>query len=330
MLAAYVAEHGGPEVVALRELPEPVPGPDDVIVAPDYSAINFPDLLIIANRYQVSVPVPFVPGSEFAGRIVRVGANVDARRVGELVFGATMNGAFAERVRVPADGVSPLPRGLNTREGAVFGVSYRTAYSALRRAGEVTPGEWVVVLGASGAVGTATIDVALALGASVVAVASTDQKLAVCASRGATGLVRSGEGSVRDAIREVTGEGADVVIDLVGGPLAEQSLRALRYGGRFVTVGYASGEIPRIALNLLLVKGVQARGYDIRLHGERAPEEVAVDRAALDQLVEEHAIRPHIGGEYALHELGDGLAAVGSRRTTGKIVIRMPAADAAH
>ena len=253
MRAAVCKEYGEPETVTVDELASPVPGPGEVVVRVAAAAVNFPDVLFVADRYQVSVPVPFTPGSEFAGEVVTVGDGVTDLTVGQPVFGSVMVGAFAEEVLVAASSLTPAPDGVELQAAAGFGVAYGTAYHSLRSVGRVQPGEWVAVLGAAGGVGLAAVDVAAALGARVVAVASTEEKRAVCLDHGAEAAIDPAI-DVRDGLREATGgAGVDVIIDPVGGPLAERALRAGRWGGRFVTVGYASGEIPRIPLNLVLL-----------------------------------------------------------------------------
>ena len=321
MRAAVCKEYGEPETVTVDELASLVPGPGEVVVRVAAAAVNFPDVLFVADRYQVSVPVPFTPGSEFAGEVVTVGDGVTDLTVGQPVFGSVMVGAFAEEVRVAASSLTPAPDGVELQAAAGFGVAYGTAYHSLRSVGRVQPGEWVAVLGAAGGVGLAAVDVAAALGARVVAVASTEEKRAVCLDHGAEAAIDPAV-DVRDGLREATdGAGVDVIIDPVGGPLAERALRAGRWGGRFVTVGYASGEIPRIPLNLVLLKGVAIVGFEMRTFGLNAPEEAARDRRELMELLAAGKLHPHIGARFPLDDTAAALRHVADRKAIGKVII---------
>lgn len=321
MRAAMCAEHGPPEVVHLVDLPVPVPGEGEVRVRVAAAAVNFPDVLLVSGDYQVELPVPFVPGSELAGVVDAVGEGVAAFRPGDAVFGATMSGAFAEYVVVPAAALQPVPSGVDFATAAVFGVVYSTAYNSLRSVAALQPGEWLCVLGAAGGVGLAAIDVAHALGARVVAVASDERKRELCRSRGAAAAIGYSADDLRIRLREVTAGGADVVLDPVGGPAAEQALRSMRRGGRFVTVGFASGEIPRIPLNLVLLKGVTIMGYEMRTFGDHEPELQARDRQELDELLVAGTVQPHIGSRFGLADTAAALRHVADRRALGKIVI---------
>jgi NADPH2:quinone reductase len=259
--AAWVSRLGPPSVVAVVDRPDPVPGPGEVLVGVRAAAVNFPDVLVIAGKYQVPAPVPFIPGSEFAGVVRAVGAGVPPRFVGRRVIGTTFTGAFAEQVAVPAEAVQPAPAGLDDVHAAAFAVAYRTAYHAIVTAGAARAGQTMVVLGAAGGVGLASVDVGAALGIRVLAAASSADRVALACSRGAaTGIDYSTE-DLKQRIRELTGgQGADIVIDPVGGRYAEPALRAMAWGGRFVCVGFAAGAIPCIPLNLVLLKGSSSAG----------------------------------------------------------------------
>jgi NADPH2:quinone reductase len=286
------------------------------------AAVNYPDLLFIANKYQVPAPLPFTPGSEFAGQVAAVGDGVTGVSAGDLVYGSVFTGAMAEQVLVPARAVAPVPPGLTLTEAAGFRVTYLTAHHALVTAGELRPGQWVVVLGAAGGVGSATVDVAVRLGARVIAAASSAERLKVCAELGAEAGIDYQAEDLKQRIKEITGEGADLVIDPVGDRWAEPALRAVRWGGRFVTVGYAGGDIPRIPLNIVLLKNVTVRGIDLRTWTERMPEETARARQALTGLVAE-GMRPAVSEVHDLADVGTALQRVAGRLPTGKVVIRV-------
>lgn len=321
MRAARCNEYGPPDRIVVEDVPDPVPGPGEAVVTIAAAAVNYPDVLIADNRYQVSVPVPFTPGSEFAGVVTAVGEGVTDVKLGDRVYGGAMVGAFAEQAVVPAVGLMPVPEGVDLPDAAAFKVVYQTAYHAIRSVGEVGPGDWVVVLGAAGGVGLAAVEVAIALGARVLAAASTEEKLEVCRRRGAEATINYEKEDLKARIKEITGPGADVVIDPVGGRYAEEALRSTRWGGRFVTVGFAAGEIPRIPLNLVLLKGVVIKGFEIRTFGMYAPEQCARDIEELRVLFETGRIRPHISAVHPLGEVGEALASVAGRRSTGKVLI---------
>jgi NADPH:quinone reductase len=323
MRAAVCRAHGGPENVEVDELSVPVPGPGEVRVRVRCAAVNFPDVLLVSGGYQVKVPTPFTPGSELAGIVDAVGDGVTRFRPGEAVFGAVMVGAFAEQAVLPESSLQPLPAGVDFEAGAAFGVVYGTAYHSLRSVAELAAGEWLCVLGAAGGVGLAAVDIGVALGARVVAVASAADKLELCRSRGATATIDYTREDLRVRLREVTEGGADVVVDPVGGAAAEQALRSMRWGGRFVTVGFASGEIPKIPLNLVLLKGVVIKGFEMRTFGDHVPDLVARDREELEELLSSGRIRPYVGARFPLADTAGALRHVADRRALGKVVIEM-------
>ncbi|MET0909918.1 MAG: NADPH:quinone oxidoreductase family protein [Ilumatobacteraceae bacterium] len=321
--AVVCEEYGPPDSLAAVDVVDPIAGPGEVVVDIAFAAVNYPDVLIIANRYQVSVPTPFVPGSEFSGVVAVVGDGVDSVAVGDRVFGAAMTGAFAERIVVPAAAVRTVPDGVALETVAGFWVAHATAYHAIRSVANVVAGERVVVLGAAGGVGLAAVEIAAVLGADVVAAASTDDKLALCRLHGASHTVNYENGDLRTGLREMFPDGVDVVLDPVGGPLAEQALRALRWKGRFVTIGFASGEIPRIPLNLVLLKGCVVMGFEIRTFSQFEPELAARDERELIELLATGRVVPHVSSVHGLDDAAEALRAVAGRRSTGKVLIRM-------
>ena len=321
MRALVCRRYGPPEDLELAELPDPEPGPDEVLVQVRAAAANFADALLIANAYQVSVEPPFVPGSELAGEVLAVGADVDGFKAGDLVFGTAFNGAFAERAVLPAGQVTKMPACAAFGAAAAFGVAYRTAYHAVRSVAGVQAGDWVVVLGAAGGVGLAAVDVARELGARIVAAASGPEKLALCAQHGAVHVIDYTTEDVKTRIRELTEGGAHAVIDPVGGAAAEQALRSVRWGGTFVTLGYASGVIPKIPLNLVLLKGVTVKGIEIRKFGQFRPELERRDNEELLALFAAGRVRPHIGARFPLRDAAAAVRYVADRRALGKVVI---------
>jgi NADPH2:quinone reductase len=319
--AAVCREYGPPEMVAVEDLPSPALGPGQVRVRVAAAAVNFPDVLLVANKYQLSAPVPFVPGSEFAGVVAWAADGVEGVSVGDRVTGTAMVGAFAEEVVVGAGAVRPIPAGVDTRHAAAFGVAHRTAFHVLRSVAAVQPGEELVVLGAGGGVGLAAVQLGVLLGASVTAVASSPEKLEVAAAQGAAHLIDHRAGDLRQALREALPEGADVVVDPVGGALAEPGLRALRWDGRFVTVGYASGDIPRIPLNLVLLKGIRIVGFEFYGFVTHSPDEFRRGEEELAGLLASGRIVPHIGASFGLDETAAALRLVADGQAVGKVVI---------
>ncbi len=318
MRAAVCPAYGPPDVVRIEEQPSPAVAEGQVRVRVAAAAVNFPDVLLIANEYQISVPPPFVPGSEFAGEIVETGEGTDSFAVGDRVTGTGLYGAFAQEVAVPAAGLARIPDGVDDRTAAAFGVAYRTAYHTLRSVARVQPGDELVVLGAGGGVGLAAVQLGVQVGASVTAVASSNEKLDVAASYGAQHLVNNRTGKLRDALRDALPDGADAIIDPVGGELSEPALRSLSRGGRFVTVGFASGVIPRIPLNLVLVKGIAVLGFQFQ---DVPPDEFARNEDELRDHLVSGRVGPHVGAVYPLAETVQALKHVADGRAIGKVLI---------
>jgi NADPH2:quinone reductase len=298
------------------------PGPlaaDQARVRVAAAAVNYPDVLLIANKYQISVPPPFVPGSEFAGVVVE--STGDAFALGDRVVGTGLVGAFAEETVVSTGALRGVSSTVDFAVAAAFGVAHRTAYHVLRSVARLQAGEQVVVLGAGGGVGLAAVQLARELGATVTAVASSAGKLEVAAAHGAGQLVDHRSEELRQALRERLPDGADVVVDPVGGALAEPALRSLRRGGRFVTVGYASGEIPRIPLNLVLLKGIQILGFQFVDFATNEPDLFRRNEDELGALLAAGRATPHIGARFPLAETAAALRCVADGRAIGKVVI---------
>lgn len=322
MRAAVCREYGPPKVVTVEDVPAPDIGPGEVRVDVNAAAVNFPDVLLVADRYQLRAQTPFVPGSEFAGVVDRVADGVTAVSPGDRVFGTTFVGAFAEQVTVAAGSLTEIPDGVDDASAAAFGVAHRTAYHVLRSVAAVQPGEEVVVLGAGGGVGLAAVQLSSALGATVTAVASSPAKLAAAEANGATHLVdHRASADVRAALKAVLPAGADVVVDPVGGDLAEPALRTLRYGGRFVTVGYASGTIPKVPLNLVLLKGARILGFQFATFAQHEPDAMRRNEDELLDLFRTGTARPHVGARFALDDVVAALEHVAGGGAVGKVVL---------
>jgi NADPH2:quinone reductase len=315
------SSYGGPEVVTVEAVDPPMLGGHDVRVEIETAAVNFPDVLIVAGEYQVKVPTPFVPGSEFAGTVVEVGTGVIDFAVGDRVFGSAMVGAFAEQIVVPAVSVTRIPERVAVDVAAGFGVAHRTAYHSLRSVARLMAGEDLVVLGAGGGVGLAAVQLGALMGANVTAVASTAEKLDAAKECGASTLIDHRDSDLRETLREQLPGGADVVIDPVGGDLSERALRGLRYGGRFVTVGYASGSIPRIPLNLVLLKGIEIVGFEFRSFALHHPDENARDEAELISLLAAGKAAPYVGARFRFDEVGAALRHVADGKAIGKVLL---------
>jgi NADPH2:quinone reductase len=323
MRAALCSTYGEPEVIAVTDIDPPPLEAGEVRVRVHMGAINFPDLLVIANTYQMSAPLPFVTGSEFAGVVSEIGEGVAGLTAGQRVFGSCFIGAFADEVVVGAGALTPIPEDVDDRVAAAFGVAYKTAYHVLRSVAALQPGQELIVLGAGGGVGSAAVQLGAALGATVTAVASSPEKLDAAKACGATRLIDHRAGDLRQALREALPGGADVVIDPVGGDVAEPALRALHYGGRFVTVGYAGGAIPRIPLNLVLLKGIHILGFQFRDFAMHQPEDMARNDRELIDLLAQGRAAPLIGAEFDLADVVAALRLVADGKAVGKVLLQV-------
>jgi NADPH2:quinone reductase len=319
--AAICREYGPPEVVEIGDVPLPALESGQVRVAVEAASVNFPDVLFVANEYQFSVPPPFVPGSEFAGVVREIADDVSIFGVGDRVFGTVTVGAFAEELVLPETSLTAIPSGVDAGVAAAFGVAHRTAYHVLRSVAAIRPGEELVVLGAGGGVGLAAVQLGVVLGAAVTAVASSGEKLAAAQQYGASRLINHREEDLRRALKEALPEGGDVVVDPVGGDLAEPALRCLHYGGRFVTVGYASGQIPRIPLNLVLLKGMQVLGFQFIDFATHRAQELRRNEGELLELLATGKVVPHIGARFPLADAAAAMRYVADGKAVGKVVL---------
>jgi len=312
----------GVEALQWKELPTPAPQAGQVRVAIRAASLNFPDLLIVQNKYQMKPPLPFVPGSEYAGTVDAVGPGVTHLKVGDAVaaFGGT--GGFATHAVVDAALVMPLPMGFAFDDAAAFILTYATTHHALVDRGQLKSGETLLVLGAAGGVGTAAIQIGKVLGARVIAASSNDEKGELCRSIGADETINYATSNIRDRLKELTGgKGADVVYDPVGGDLAEPAFRSIAWRGRYLVIGFAQGAIPALPLNLALLKGASIVGV---FWGEFARREPKANAAALAELARWYAegkVKPVIDRRLPMRELPAAYERMGSRTVRGKLVM---------
>ena len=324
MKALLCTQYGAPDLLEIRELPSPEAGAGEVVVAVKAASLNFPDVLIIQDKYQFKPPLPFSPGSELAGVIKDVGPGVTRFKPGDRVMAFTTFGAFAEEVKLKASRVLPIPDGMNFKTAAAFLLTYGTMDHALRDRGQVTPGETVMVLGAAGGIGIASIEIAKALGARVIACASSDDKLTACRAHGADETINYAADDLRERIKALTdGRGVDVIVDPVGGPYSEPALRSIAWRGRLLVVGFAAGEIPRMPLNLLLLKGCSIVGVFWGDFLRREPEAFAASVAQLGRWYAEGKLKPHVSATFPLERAADALTLLSERRAIGKVVLTM-------
>ena len=306
----------------MHDLPTPEPAAGQVRIAIRAASLNFPDLLIVEGKYQMKPPLPFVPGSEFAGTIDAVGADVKHLQPGMAVAAIAGTGGFATHACVDAERVLPLPPGFALEDGAAFAFTYGTSHHALMDRAALQPGETVLVLGAAGGVGTSAVQIAKAAGAKVIAAASSDEKCALCTRIGADATLNYTTQDVRETLKALTGgKGPDVVYDPVGGALAEPVFRSIAWRGRYLVVGFAGGGIPALPWNLALLKGASVVGV---FWGDFIKREPEASAAALGQLAQWYAqgkVRPVIDARLPMSELPAAYARMGSRQVQGKLLL---------
>ena len=314
----------GPESLALEDIPVPSPAAGEVLVRVTVAALNFLDTLIVRGKYQFKPQLPFSPGSEVAGVVERVGEGVTHLTPGMRVMGYARAGGCREFTVLPAKGLLPVPEGVSDEAAAGLTITYGTAIHGLRDRGRLSPGETLAVLGASGGAGLAAVEVGKALGARVIACASSPEKLAVCRDHGADELLNYDVEDLKDALRARSGDaGPNVIYDCVGDRYAEPALRAIAWAGRYLVVGFAAGEIPRIPLNLLLLKGCEMAGVFFGRFTELEPEK---HRRNVEQLLawcQDGTLKPHIGKVFPLEETAEAIKLLDSRKAVGKVVIKV-------
>ena len=330
MKAILSKDPGGPDTLVLEDVPSPTPKAGEVVVSVKAVGVNFPDFLIIQDMYQYKPPRPFSPGGEISGVVKAVGEGVTQFKAGDTVFGSTGAGGMAEEIVVAAGRMHKLPDFMPFDEAAGFLMTYGTSHYALKDRGHIKPGETLLVLGAAGGVGIAAVELGVAMGATVIAAASSLEKVDFCISKGAhKGIVypenplsKEQQKAFSDQIKELGGGGVDVIYDGVGGDYAEPAVRALNWDGRFLVIGFPAG-IPKLPLNLTLLKSCQVIGVFWGAFVMRDPKAHAENLADLFRLYQDGKIRPHVSNRYPLAQAADAIKELSQRRAKGKVVIEI-------
>lgn len=330
MKAVLCKEYGPPEMLVIEDVPSPEPGDGEVLIDVHAASVNFPDVLIIENKYQFKPPLPFSPGSEVAGPIAAVGPGVTGLKVGDRVIGSCGWGGFVEQIALDQTRCTPIPDAMDYNTAAALLLTYGTSHYALRRRANIQPGENLLVLGASGGVGLAAVELGKAMGARVIAAASSEAKVQVCRDHGAdetivypaSELDKDQQRVLSNEIKALTGgQGADVVYDPVGGSYSEPALRATNWEGRFLVIGFAAGPIPKIPLNLALLKSCQIVGVFWGAYAARCPAEHRENLDEIMQMFRDGKIHPYISATYPLEDATQALLDMGARKVTGKVVL---------
>jgi len=332
MKAVLCKEFGPPEKLVIEELPSPEAGPGQVVLEVHACSINFPDVLMIENKYQFKPPLPFSPGGEVSGIVKSVGEGVSNVKAGDRVIGSTGWGGLAQEIVTDAASCTPMPDEMDFDTGAAFLLTYCTSYYALKNRADLRPGETLLVLGAAGGVGLAAVELGRVMGARVIAAASTDEKVAIAKAHGADaglvypsgGLDRTQQKALSEQIKEMTdGHGVDVIYDPVGDDYAEPALRAINWEGRYLVVGFAAGDIPRIPLNLALLKSCQIVGVFWGAFAGRSKEGRDQVVSDLMKLYVDGKIKPLVSETFSIDQAADAIDHLGQRRAKGKVVVRM-------
>ncbi|MGZ5116425.1 MAG: NADPH:quinone oxidoreductase family protein [Burkholderiales bacterium] len=322
MRAVLCKTYGMPSDLVLENVPSPQPGPGEVLVTVKAAGVNFPDVLMIQNKYQHRPPLPFSPGYEIAGVIKELGPGVNGLQVGDAGVAMLRYGAFAEEAVVSAERFWRIPPDVDFVAAAAFPLAYGTSYHALKDRGRLQPGETLMVLGAAGGVGLAAVQLGKLMGATVIACASSDEKLATCRQHGADLLINYRTQNLREAVKALTGErGVDVVLDPVGGEYSEPAVRSMAWFGRYLVVGFTSGEIPRMPMNLPLLKGCALVGVAWDTYSRRNPEGGRQNISEMIAWIRNGKLKPIVTRQYPLAEAGRALEDVMQRKVQGKVVI---------
>ena len=304
----------------VQEIPDPVPGKRQVAVRVHACGVNFADTLIVQGKYQERPELPFVPGSEVAGEVIALGEGVKGIALGQRVMALTSVGGFAEIALAAADTLIPLPDGIDFTDAAAFTVAYGTSHVALETRAQLKAGETLIINGASGGVGLTALEIGKMMGATVIGLASTEEKRALVAERGADHVFDVADPELRDKVKALGG--ADVGYDVVGGDAFNTMLRCMKFEGRLLTVGFASGEIPQVPANLLLVKNISVVGVYWGSYARNNPSVLMKSLVQLTQWLKEGQLRPHVSAVYSLDEATKGLEALANRQSVGKVVIK--------
>ena len=322
-MKAVVCKAWGPaESLVMEDRPALEAAPGQVVLSVKAANVKFSDNLIIQNKYQTKPELPFIPGGEVSGVVKAVGAGVEGWKVGDRVSAQSPSGGYAEEVSVAPENLSAIPDSIDFAGAAGLTSTYGTAYYALIDRGELKSGETLLVLGASGGVGLAAVEIGKALGAKVIACASSEEKLAVCSEHGADATINYATEDMRARVKEITkGKGLDVVYDPVGGDYSELALRDMAWGGRFLVIGFAAGPIPKISLNLPLIKGCSIVGVWVGAMSKRNPEKRRAMSAEIWKLYAAGKLKPHVWGTYPLEKAADALNAIAARKVAGKVVL---------
>jgi len=324
MKAVLCKAFGPAETLVLEEVASPEPKKNEILLDVHAAGVNFPDTLIIEGKYQFKPPFPFSPGGECAGVVAAVGEKITHMKPGDRVMALTGWGSFAEQVAVPAYSVMQIPKGMDFNSAAAFGMTYGTSMHALKDRGNLQAGETLLVLGASGGVGLAAVEIGKAMGAKVIAAASSAEKLAVAKAAGADELINYSEASLKDEVKRLTGgAGADVIYDPVGGDLFDQAIRSIAWNGRLLVVGFASGRIPELPVNLALLKGAAVVGVFWGSFAQRQPQDNLANFQQLFAWYAEGKLKPLVSQTFPLAQAADAINALGQRKAVGKVVVKV-------
>jgi len=322
MKALLCKEFGPADKLVLEDIAAPEAGKGQVVIEVKACGVNFPDTLIIEGKYQFKPDLPFAPGSDIAGVVTKVGEGVTRTKVGDRVFGVAGWGGFAEEIAVDETRLIPIPDNLDFVTPAAIAMTYATSYHALKDRAKIQSGETLLVLGAAGGVGLAAVELGKLMGAKVIAAASTDEKLAVCHQFGADETINYSSEDLKERLKVLTGgRGVDVVYDPVGGPYSEIALRNTAWEGRFLVVGFSNGEIPKIPLNLALLKGCSIVGVFFGAFSLRDPKSSAKNFGQILSWINEGQLKPLISATYPLAQAGEAIQAIAERKVTGKVVV---------
>ena len=321
MRAILCKELGPANTLVIDDIPSPEPGKGQVKVRVKAAGLNFPDTLIIEGKYRIKPELPFSPGGEMAGEVLAVGDGVQRFKAGQRVMGLTGYGAFAEEILVPENQLIPVPDGMNDHTAAAFSMVYGTSYHALKQRANIQPGETLLVLGASGGVGLAAVELGKAMGATVIAAASSAEKLEVAKEAGADDLINYADEDLKDALKQRYPKGVDVIYDPVGDRFTEAAIRNMAWNGRLLIVGFAAGDIPKIPANLALLKGCSIIGVFWGAFTQKEPQTNIQNIMELMQLFNQGKINPRISQVFPFEEYEQALAALTSRTAKGKVVL---------